>query len=127
MAGVRFDNGDYLDRSEVLRVLERQPAFQDEPGARHNYNNTAFALAALLVEKVTGESFPKWVHDNIFVPLGMNATRIRSHTGEIIANAADGYVFGKDAPFRAAVDLGGGGGAAMGPGAIYSTVDDLAR
>lgn len=127
MAGVRLDNGDFIDRQEVLRILKRQPRLQDAPGSRYNYNNTAYSLAALLVEKLTGTPFQVWMQENVFSPLDMSSTRIRSHTGEIIPNAAEGYVFADEAPFRIGIDLGGGGGATMGPGGIYSTIDDLAR
>ena len=127
MAGVRLDNGDYIDRGEILRILERQPELQDEPGSRFNYNNTAYALATLLVEKLTETPFQVWMQENVFEPLGMTSSRIRSHTGEIVPNAAEGYVFADEAPYRIGIDLGGGGGASMGPGGIYSTVDDLAK
>lgn len=127
MAGVRLDKGDYIDRDEVLEILERQPKLQDEPGSRFNYNNTAYSLAALLVERVTETPFQEWMQKNVFAPLGMDHTRIRSHTGEIVPNAAEGYVFAEESPYRIAVDLGGGGGATMGPGGVYTTVDDLAK
>lgn len=127
MAGVRLDNGDFIDRQEILRILQRQPELQDEPGSRFNYNNTAYALAALLVEKITDTPFQLWMQENVFTPLAMTNSRIRSHTGEIVPNAAEGYVFADEAPYRIGIDLGGGGGSVMGPGGIYSTVDDLAR
>jgi len=127
MAGVRLDNGDFISRDEVLRILERQPALQDEPGSRYNYNNTAYALAALLVEQVTETPFQVWMKENVFMPLGMTHTRIRSHTGEIVPNAAEGYVSADEAPYRIGIDLGGGGGATMGPGGVYTTIDDLAK
>ena len=125
MAGVRLDNGDYIDRDEVLRILMGQPALQDEPGSRFNYNNTAYSLAALLVERVTETPFQDWMTANVFEPLGMYNTRIRAHTGEIIPNAAEGYTYADDAPYRISIDLGGGGEAVMGPGGVYTTVDDL--
>ena len=127
MTGVRIGEGDYIDRDAVLALLERQPEFQDLPGSRYNYNNSAYTLAALLVEQVTETPFNEWVRANIFAPLGMDDTQIRSFTGEIMPNAADGYVYAKTAPYRHAVDLGGGGGATMGPGGVYSTAADLAR
>jgi len=127
MAGVRLDNGDYISRDEILRVLERQPTLQDEPGTRFNYNNTAYALAALLVERTTEKQFQDWMKENVFEPLGMQNTRVRAHTGEIVPNAATGYVGAEEAPFRQAIDLGGGGEAIVGPGSVYTTVDDLAK
>jgi CubicO group peptidase (beta-lactamase class C family) len=55
-------------------VVQRQPALQNSPGAEHNYNNTGYALLALVVERVTGEPFRDWMRANVFEPLGMNAT-----------------------------------------------------
>jgi CubicO group peptidase (beta-lactamase class C family) len=126
MSGRRLGRGDYIGREEVIEILQRQTALQDEPGSLFNYNNSAYALAALLVERVADVPFPQWLADNLFTPLGMDHTRLRASTGEIIPNAADGYLYGEDVPFRQATDLGGGGGATMGPGGIYTTVDDLA-
>lgn len=126
MSGTRLDDGDYIDRGVILKILQRQESLQSEPGAEFNYNNTAYALAALLVERVTGEPFQDWMSTNVFAPIGMKNTRVRSSTGEVIPNAADGYIHDDAQPYRQVIDLGGGGGATMGPGGIYTTVDDLA-
>ena len=91
MAGVLIDQGDYIDRDEIILILQRQPELQEKPGSKFNYNNTAYSLAALLVERVSGEPFQVWMKENIFEPLQMDSTRVRSHLGEIIPNAAEGY------------------------------------
>jgi CubicO group peptidase (beta-lactamase class C family) len=127
MSGRRLDEGDFIAREEVLQVLLRQPVLQAEPGSEFNYNNTAYSLAALMVEKVSDTTFSRWMTENAFVPLGMESTQVRAHSGQVIVNAADGYLYADHVPFRSVADLGGGGGASVGPGAIYSTVDDLAR
>jgi CubicO group peptidase (beta-lactamase class C family) len=106
MSGVRLGEGDYIDRDELIRILQRQPALQDEPGTKFNYNNTAYGLAALLVERVTDVPFQQWMAENVFEPLGMTNTRVRSHVGEIVPNAAEGYVFAEESPFRQAADHG---------------------
>jgi len=46
------------------------------PGAKFQYSNAAYAMLALLVEKVTDERFPDFMHDNIFKPLQMKNTYI---------------------------------------------------
>ncbi len=46
------------------------------PGAKFQYSNAAYAMLALLIEKVTSEHFPDFMHDNIFKPLQMKHTYI---------------------------------------------------
>jgi CubicO group peptidase (beta-lactamase class C family) len=127
MSGRGIGEGDYIDRDELLLILQHQPELQEPPGTKFNYNNTAYGLAAMLVERVTEIPFPEWMAENVFQPVGMTDSRIRSHLGEVVPNAADGYVYAEQSAFRQAGDLGGGGGSVMGAGAVYSTVDDLAR
>lgn len=113
---------DEITRDEVLEILHRQPELQNSPGAEYNYNNTAFALAAMVVERVGGLPFGEWMRQEVFGPLGMENTVIRSNPGEIVPGAAAGYVVAEGG-FRDTRDLG----AAMGAGTIYTTVADLAR
>ncbi|MFG0285377.1 MAG: serine hydrolase [Phycisphaerales bacterium JB039] len=124
LAGWRLDEGDYIDRRQIIEVVQRQPALQNSPGAEWNYNNTGYGLLAQIVERISGESFPDWMRANIFAPLGMDDTSVRAHPGQIIAHSAQGYApEGATGGFRNAPDLGG----APGPGAIYTTVGDLAK
>ena len=50
MSGRRLDHGDWIGRDELIEIVQRQPALQNSPGAEFNYNNTAFGLAAVIVE-----------------------------------------------------------------------------
>lgn len=123
LGGRRIDRGDYIDRDEIIRVVQRQPELQNQPGAEWNYNNTAFALLAMVVEHVTDTPFPEWMAENVFGPLGMTQTVVRSSPTEIVENSAMGYVPVAEGGYREAMDLSG----AMGAGAIYTTAGDLAR
>ena len=123
LTGRRLDEGDFVARDELIDIVKRQPALQNDPGAEWNYNNTGFGLLTVVVERVTGETFPAWMKDNVFRPLGMNDTFVRSHQAEIISNSAQGYTPAEDGGYRNAGDLGG----AMGAGGIYTTVGDLAK
>lgn len=122
LGGRRLDFGDYIARDEILELVKRQPALQNAPGAEFNYNNTGYALLALIVERVSRQTFPDFLQQNVFKPLGMNSTMIRSVPGMIIPNSSQGYVFA-DGRFREAQDLG----ASMGAGGIYTTLGDLAK
>lgn len=62
----------------LLEVLAREgtpPAF--EPGTRFSYDNLAFDLAALVVERVTGIAWEMFLKRHVFDPLGMGATFLR--------------------------------------------------
>lgn len=114
--------GDYIAPDEVIRVINRQPALQNEPGAEFNYNNSAFSLATIVVERVTGKPFAEWMRDEVFLPLGMTKTWVRASPGQIIPHRTIGYVAG-DFGFREVRDLH----AAAGAGGIYTTPGDAAK
>lgn len=44
-----------------------------KPGTRMSYCNAGPAVAAYVVEKVTGQEFERYVHDNFFMPMGMDS------------------------------------------------------
>ncbi len=44
------------------------------PNKRFTYCNTNFALLALIIEKVSGQTYPHFMQENIFDPLGMKNT-----------------------------------------------------
>ncbi len=120
MTGRRLDHGDWIDRSELVDIVQRQPALQNEPGGEWNYNNTAFGLAAVIVERTSGQDFPVFMQEHVFGPLGMTGTMVRPSTRHIVPNMSEGYTPGPDG-YRQIGDLGG----AVGAGAIYSTIGDL--
>ena len=120
MTGRRLDRGDWIDRSEIIDIVKRQPALQNEPGAEWNYNNTAFGLAAVIVERTSGQDFPTFMRENVFEPLGMTRTLVRPSPIHIVPEMSEGYTPGPDG-FLQIGDLGGAAGA----GGMYSTLDDL--
>ena len=120
MTGRRLDRGDWIDRSEIIDIVKRQPALQNEPGAEYNYNNTAFGLAAVIVERTSGQDFPTFMRENVFEPLGMTRTMVRPSPIHIVPEMSEGYTPGPDGYMQIG-DLGGAAGA----GGMYSTLDDL--
>ena len=42
-----------------------------KPGSAYQYSNVGFSVAGLIISKVTGMVYPKYMHDKIFVPLKM--------------------------------------------------------
>jgi CubicO group peptidase (beta-lactamase class C family) len=121
MTGRRVDHGDFIDRSEIIDIVQRQPALQNSPGSEFNYNNTAFALAAVIVERISGQDFHEFMEENVFGPLGMTRTLVRPSPEHIVEGKAEGYSPGPGGVFLEIGDIGG----AVGAGGIYSTVGDL--
>jgi len=59
-------------------MIEKKPALYGYPNRGFHYCNTNFALLALIVEKVSGQTFPEYMKNTIFTPLGMTHTFIFS-------------------------------------------------
>lgn len=66
----------FIKDHEAIRTLEaslkaHEPEQIYEPGTVTAYSNWGVALAACIVERISGESFDDYVHQYIFEPLGM--------------------------------------------------------
>lgn len=72
-----------------LKMWKRPLNF--EPGTRWQYSNTNFCLLALLVEKVSGMTFQKYVQQNIFNPSKMFKTFFLSEADIKNGNVAVNY------------------------------------
>ena len=120
MTGRRLDRGDWIDRSELIDIVQRQPALQNAPGAEWNYNNTAFGLAATIVERTSGQDFHVFMEEHVFGPLGMTGSMVRPSPRHMVPNMSEGYTPTGDG-YRHIGDLGG----AVGAGSVYSTIGDL--
>ena len=55
-------------------LIAKNPKPYLKPNTRFNYCNTNYALLALLIEKITGSSYSKFLKDELFMPLGMRNT-----------------------------------------------------
>ena len=120
--GRQVMEGDYIAPDEAIKVINRQPTLQNEPGAEFNYNNSAFSLATIVLERVTGRPFPEWMREEVFLPLGMTKTWVRANPGQIIHGRSIGYIAGEGG-FREVRDLP----ASQGAGGINTTPGDVAK
>lgn len=107
---------------ETLSKLFAQAKFEFAPGERFRYNNNAFQLAGLLVERVSGQSFAAFLKQHIFDPLEMNESYFLDNY-RIIEHRASGYTIRDGAILNAEPYLIRGFGA----GALGSTVLDLMK
>ena len=74
---------------ELVHKIEQLP-IEFKPGDDWTYRNTNYVLLGILIHRVTGMFYGDYLHEKIFAPLDMNATRIISDQ-DIIPNRAAGY------------------------------------
>jgi CubicO group peptidase (beta-lactamase class C family) len=106
---------------ELIDFFKDKP-MQFEPGERWAYNNSGYILLGAIIEKVSGESYEKFVDGHIFKPLGMKSS-CYGNTERIIPRRIPGYQSGQDgiinAPYLSMTQP-------YAAGSLLSNVDDLA-
>jgi CubicO group peptidase (beta-lactamase class C family) len=108
--------------AHVLDIVSRQRALNFPSGTRWSYSNTGYNLAAIIVARVSGESFAEFSRKRVFEPIGMTDTSWRDDFTRIVRNRAIAYSddrsgFSLDMPFE---NVHGNGG-------LLTTVGDLLR
>jgi CubicO group peptidase (beta-lactamase class C family) len=101
---------------DVLWILQQQNRTVFAPGSKFQYSNSGYALLALIVEKVSGQTFAHFLQEALFVPAGMQNTVAYEKGLSTVKNRMYGQP--EDQSLTSAV---------LGDGGIYSSVDDLAH
>lgn len=84
--------GDRVVTQEIaLDVVSRQKALDFAPGAEYSYSNSGYNLAAIIVERVSGQKFGDFTRDRIFKPLGMTNSSWRDDYRKLVTGRAQGY------------------------------------
>lgn len=69
----------YAVNQDVLNFLiTKKPEKTFTPGKRFNYSNTNYVLLALIIEKISGKSFPDHMQEKFFGPLQMTHSYVFS-------------------------------------------------
>jgi CubicO group peptidase (beta-lactamase class C family) len=91
-----FDHNKIATNEDLIRLLAREkPPLLFKPGENLMYSGTAFNLLATIIEKLSGQSYNRYMHEQVFKPLGMAhtqvANRLRSEAN--IPGYASGYLY----------------------------------
>lgn len=79
MSNGDWDKKKYAVNQDVLNFLiTKKPDKSFSPDKRFNYCNTNYVLLALIVEKISGKSFPEYMQEKFFGPIQMNHTYVFS-------------------------------------------------
>jgi CubicO group peptidase (beta-lactamase class C family) len=78
-----------LTDSQMVALFRNEP-FDFAPGERYLYNNSAYYLLGIVLEKASGRSYRRYLRERLLDPLGLRAT---SYCDErpIVPNRAQGY------------------------------------
>ena len=121
LAGWRVD--DARTNEDINRFMLNQQDLNFKPGEEYLYCNTGYMLMVNIIEKITGEEFPKWMKESVFQPLGMINTYVEDNYSRIVSNNATSYYERDRGEFDRAVEYWG----YIGSGNMHSTTDDLLR
>jgi len=91
----KWDKAKIAVNQDIVNVFAKyRPKLIFQPGAKFQYSDTGYTLLALIIERVSHQTFEKFLSENIFQPLNMRNTFIyRSRfKPKKIENYALGYV-----------------------------------
>ncbi len=106
-----------LTNADVKDLLVKQEKLDFEPGEKYSYSNGGYVLLAMIVEKVSGMPFHKFMKKNIFMPLKMKSTLVYDESKPEVANRAKGHHHISGYNDYEILTSGAGG--------MYSVIDDL--
>lgn len=112
-----------LDR-DVLRLLLKCDKTYFPPGTQYRYSNSGYALLALIVEVRSGQTFARFLEEEIFGPLKMTHTLAYEAGYAPVPNRAYGHTSRTNGWQRTDQNLTS---SVLGDGGIYSSVADLAK
>lgn len=122
--GPMWTSSHQIQDEEVLALLKRQTTPKFAPGTSWSYSNSGYVLLGLIVAKVSGQPFERFLNDRVFAPLHMNQTLafVKGKNGvghRAFGHSRKGDSFSETDQSPSSATLGDGG--------VYSNLDDLAK
>jgi CubicO group peptidase (beta-lactamase class C family) len=109
---------------DVLQLILRADSLYFQPGSAYRYSNTGYALLALVVERVSGRPFARFLRDRVFRPLGMRESVAYEEGISTVPHRAYGH--SRDSTGWVRTDQSNTS-AVLGDGGIYTSVDELVK
>ena len=108
----------------TLDLVTHQKMLNFPPGSEYLYSNTGYALAAIIIQRVSGNTLQSFTQERLFKPLGMAHTQWRDDFTRVVPNRATAYDplpngrgYRQDMPFTNMIGNGG----------VLSTMADLLK
>ena len=101
---------DWINGQRALRA----------PGRRYDYNNSGYALLALVVERISGQAFRDYVRESLFAPAGMPRSEVLDRLGRRFPGQATGYSTAEGEPAVSELPT-----RITGDGNVYSSLEEM--
>jgi CubicO group peptidase (beta-lactamase class C family) len=113
-----------IQDAEVLELLKKENAGKFAPGTSWSYSNSGYVVLGLIIAKVSGQPYGKFLHERIFAPLKMNHSIVYQKGKNEVTNRAYGY--SEEGGMPKETDQSSTS-ATPGDGGVYSNLEDLAK
>src|SRR5688572_9918955 len=107
---------------DVLTLIQHADSLYFRSGSAHRYSNTGYALLALVVERLSGQPYARFLEERIFRPAGMRGTIAFEPSVSTVPNRAFGYIFRNSGIFLSDQSSTS---AVLGDGGVYSSLRDM--
>ena len=91
-----FEEYNFSDKKfpgiEALNVFKNFMVSKWQPAQNHSYSNVNYIILGYLVEKISGKSVNDYLHEKIFIPLGMSSSNMHL-TDDGTDTYSKGYVW----------------------------------
>ena len=82
-----------LTDAETLAIFQDEP-LNFQPGTNFLYNNSAFFMLAMVIERISGQSIAEHLRRTMLEPLGLRSTSVCDET-RVVPHRAHGYIVEK--------------------------------
>lgn len=106
----------------AVKVLARTRVVNFRPGEQFLYSNSGYLLLAELLERTTDRSLSEYAREHLFAPLHMERSAFRGDP--LLSELELAMSYGRTATGWSPREMQTG---LIGPGGLYTTLDDLAR
>jgi CubicO group peptidase (beta-lactamase class C family) len=109
--------------SDVLAITARQRSLNYPPGTKYSYTNTGYNLAAIIVERLSGQNLARFSQEHLFTPLSMTHTSWRDDFRRIVKGRAIAYAAASAGHYEQLMPFED----TYGHGGLLTTVGDLLK
>lgn len=120
LSGRRLE--DTITQDDVVHIILNQRELNFPTGSRFSYSNSNYTLLALVVERVSGQSFSQFMAKRVFEPLGMTNSWIQDDFRLLRTGHAQPYGPGAAGFQRRSLPY-----SSYGATGLQTTVEDMAR